>query len=73
MKLPSLHQKLSQRVITGGVWVFALRIAQQVFSLIKLLILARILAPDDFGLLGIALIEKKWVAIADSLGLNVSL
>ena len=47
---------LSERVVKGGFWVFSLRITQQVFSLIRLIILARILSPNDFGLMGIALL-----------------
>ena len=47
---------LSQRVVRGGFWVFLLRITERTFSLIKLVILARILSPNDFGLMGIALL-----------------
>ena len=47
---------LSRRVVRGGAWVFALRITERAFSLIRLIILARILAPHDFGLMGIALL-----------------
>lgn len=49
-------ENLSESVVRGGFWVFSLRIAQQLFSLIRLVILARILAPHDFGLMGIALL-----------------
>jgi len=47
---------LSQRVVRGGFWVFGLRITERLISLIRLIILARILAPHDFGLMGIALL-----------------
>jgi len=47
---------LSQRVVRGGFWVFLLRITERAFSLIRLVILARILSPNDFGLMGIALL-----------------
>jgi len=46
-------KSLSQRVVRGGFWVFLLRITERVFSLIRLVILARILSPNDFGLMGI--------------------
>jgi len=49
-------ESLSQRVVKGGFWVFSLRITEQIFNLIRLVILARILAPHDFGLMGIALL-----------------
>jgi len=47
---------LLQRAVRGGFWVFVLRISQQLFRLGRLIILARILAPYDFGLMGIALL-----------------
>jgi len=49
-------ETLSQKVVKGGFWVFLLRIVNRVFSLIRLIILARILSPNDFGLMGIALL-----------------
>lgn len=50
------HESFSKRVVKGGFWVFSFRIVQQLFSLARLIILARILAPHDFGLMGIALL-----------------
>lgn len=47
---------LTQRVIASGFWIFALRIAHRFFQLIRFVILARILAPSDFGLMGIWLL-----------------
>ncbi len=49
-------ENLSESVVRGGFWVFLLRIVQQLFNLIRLVILTRILAPHDFGLMGIALL-----------------
>ena len=45
-------ETLSQKVVKGGFWVFFLRIFNRGFSLIRLIILARILSPNDFGLMG---------------------
>ena len=50
---------LSQRVIKGGFWVFFLRMINQGFNLLRLIILARILSPNDFGLMGIALLTMS--------------
>jgi len=50
------NERLSHRVVKGGFWVFSLRIVQRLFSLARLIILARILAPHDFGLMGIAML-----------------
>ncbi len=50
------NEPLSHRAVKGGFWVFALKVAECFSYLIKLVILARILAPGDFGLLGIAML-----------------
>lgn len=47
---------LSQRATLGGLWVLALQIVQRVFGLVRTVILARLLAPSDFGLMGTALL-----------------
>ena len=47
---------LSEKVVKGSFWVFLSRIISQVFTIARLIILARILAPPDFGLMGIALL-----------------
>lgn len=47
---------LSKQVARGGFWVFFLKIIEKILGIIRLIILARILSPNDFGLLGIALL-----------------
>jgi len=47
---------LYQRTVRSGFWVFALRITEQLFNITRLIILARVLAPSDFGVMGIALL-----------------
>ncbi|MFP3953214.1 MAG: lipopolysaccharide biosynthesis protein [Candidatus Acetothermia bacterium] len=49
-------QSLHRRVIHGGFWVFAIRVFRRLFGLVKTIILARLLAPEDFGLFGIAML-----------------
>src|ERR1700752_4735417 len=50
---------LFQKAIRGGVWVFTLNVLDKGLGFIKVLILARLLTPKDFGLVGIA-----WLAIS---------
>ena len=56
-----IHQKkaepLSQKVVKGGMWVFGLRIINRGLGFVRTIVLARILAPEDFGLLGIAMLS----------------
>lgn len=53
------HVDFRQRIVKGGLWVFTLRIIQQVFNMVRLIILARLLLPNDFGLIGMALLTMS--------------
>ena len=64
---------LSQRVVKGGFWVFFLRIVNRSVSLIRLIILARILSPSDFGLLGIALLTMSTLETFSQTGFQQAL
>jgi O-antigen/teichoic acid export membrane protein len=46
--------ELGQRTVAGGVWLSASRLTQQGVSLIQITILARLLDPRAFGLVGLA-------------------
>jgi len=64
---------LSQKVVKGGFWVFFLRIVNRGFSLIRLIILARILSPSDFGLMGIALLTMSTLETFSQTGFQQAL
>jgi len=66
-------ETLSQRAVRSGFWVFSLRIIQQLFNLSRLIILARILAPHDFGVLGIALLTMATLETFSQTGFQVAL
>lgn len=57
----------------GGLWVFALRIANRLFQLIRTIVLAQVLAPSDFGLLGIALLGMSALETFSQTGFNAAL
>ncbi len=66
-------EKLSHRVIKGGFWVFSIRLVQQLLGFARLIILARILAPQDFGLFGIALLAMSLLETFSQTGFNAAL
>jgi len=66
-------ETLLQRVVRGGGWVFALRITDQLFGLARLIILARLLAPADFGLFGIALLAMSALETFSQTGFSAAL
>jgi O-antigen/teichoic acid export membrane protein len=64
---------LFRQVVRGGFWVFSLRIVQQLFNLARLVILARILTPHDFGLMGIALLTMATLETFSQTGFQEAL
>lgn len=64
---------LSQRVARGGAWVFALRVLEKILQLIRLVIVARLLAPNDFGLFGIALLAMSALETFSQTGFQAAL
>ena len=66
-------KSLSQRVVVSGFWAFALRAVNRAFSFIRLIILARVLAPDDFGLMGIALLTMATLDTFSQTGFQAAL
>jgi len=64
---------LFHRVVKGGIWVVSLRITERIFYLIRLIILARILAPHDFGLMGIALLTMATLETFSQTGFQAAL
>ncbi|MBN2686873.1 MAG: lipopolysaccharide biosynthesis protein [Deltaproteobacteria bacterium] len=53
---PNTYEHLSKKVVQGGMWVFSLRIINRGLGFVRTIVLAHLLAPSDFGLLGIAML-----------------
>jgi len=64
---------LGIRVARSGAWVFGMRFVHQVFYLGRLIILARMLAPEDFGLMGIALLTMMTLETFSQTGFQEAL
>lgn len=64
---------LFQRVAKGGIWVFALRVLENTLRLLRLVIVARMLAPNDFGLFGIALLAMATLETFSQTGFQTAL
>jgi len=60
-------------VVRGGFWVFALRIVDRLFKLVRTIVLARLLAPKDFGLFGIALLAMSALETFSETGFQAAL
>ena len=64
---------LSSKVAKGGFWILILRMSDNAIGLLKLLIIARLLAPNDFGLLGIAFLIIATLDTFSQTGLDTAL
>lgn len=73
LDIPRPARGLRHRVVRGGMWVFALRITDRLFRLIRTIVLARLLAPADFGLFGIALLAMSALETFSQTGFNAAL
>lgn len=64
---------LFQRVNKGGLWRLALQIARHLLLLARVVFVARLLSPDDFGLMGIAMLSLGVLEHFSSTGFNLAL
>jgi len=72
-RLQRSDDSLSKRVIHGGVWMFILRLANRSIVLIRTIVLARLLAPNDFGLFGIAMLSLTSIEALTNIGFDRAL
>ncbi len=73
---PAISQpdhRLYQRTIKSGFWVFALRIFIQVLSYVRYIILLRVLAVADMGLLGVVLLLMQTLDTFTNTGFQAAL
>ena len=70
---PPSPESLSKKVVRGGMWVFALRFTNRSLGFIRTIILARLLAPEDFGLLGIAMLAIATLETFSQTGFQAAL
>lgn len=49
-------ENLAERTVKGGIWMTATNISDRSLQIVLLIILARLLSPTDFGLMGISLL-----------------
>ena len=64
---------LAEKTARGVFWMFALRIADRGVSLVRTIVLARLLAPDDFGVMGVALLMLSGLEVVTMTGFDAAL
>jgi lipopolysaccharide exporter len=66
-------KRLYQRVVFAGVWMLTLRITVRGLGIVRIFVLARILTPDDYGLVAIALLIIEMANQLTATGFNTAL
>lgn len=64
---------LTTRTVRSGAWEFAINLSSRVLQLIVLIVLANLLTPRDFGLMGIALLVIAGFSRFSRLGIKQAL
>ena len=62
-----------EQAVQSGVWVAGINIGDRILQLLKVVILARLLSPEAFGLLGIALLVLTGLRRFSALGFDEAL
>ena len=65
--------EIKTHLVRGGFWVFLVRVTEKGLGFVKLIILANLLVPRDFGLLGIALLAVSTLEIFTRTGFEDAL
>lgn len=69
----NLDDNLSQKVIRSGIWILTGRIFTKGISFLKMIVVAQILGPGDFGLVAIALLTLSIFEVFTKAGFQESL
>jgi O-antigen/teichoic acid export membrane protein len=70
---PQPVPRLRDKIVYGGAWVFALRIAGRTITILLTVVLARLLAPSDFGVVAIAMLAIAFLDTLSQTGSSVAL
>jgi len=65
--------ELRPKLFIGSIWMMSVNIVQKGIGLVSTLILARLLAPEDFGLVAMATVLIELLQAATEFGFDVSL
>lgn len=71
--MPPRQEPIGGRAARGVLWALAGTGGARLVSLVSMMVLARILAPEDFGLLAFALVVLAWAETVGDLGTGMAL
>lgn len=62
--------RIREQIVVGGIWMVALRIAVRLLGLVSVAVVARLLTPADFGLVGLASALAAGIALLGNFGFD---
>jgi len=65
--------KLKKQFFKGSIWLFGANIFARIFSFVTTLVLAKLLTPEDFGLVGYGFLVVNTIALFKMMGFNTAL
>jgi lipopolysaccharide exporter len=65
--------RLSQRIVTASFWSISTRVSARALGFVRIIVLARILSPEAFGLVGVGLLGIDLVMTLTNTGFNTAL
>jgi len=65
-----VHRGLAERSIVGVLWTASSTGAQAIFQVVALVVLARLLSPNEFGLFAAILVVTGFSSIFSGLGVG---
>jgi len=72
-KVMTPNGNVGNQAIKSGIWVGLINVSDRGFQLLKLVVLANLLSPNDFGLMGIALLALGVLNQFSRLGIDTAL
>jgi lipopolysaccharide exporter len=70
---PPPERSLRSSMMHGAAWMFVMRMSVRFIGLVNTMILARLLAPEEFGLVAMAMIVVAFVDAFNDMGLDMAL
>jgi lipopolysaccharide exporter len=67
--LQSTEGSTSTRILRGTAWVFMMKVVLQVVNVVRLIILARLLVPADFGLMDLVALSTAILVVMSQTGI----
>lgn len=67
------NKSLTSRVISGSMWILALRVARRSVGVVSAIVLARILSPEDYGAVAVGLLCVSLVQVLTEVGVKQNL